>query len=501
MGEYILRATNIEKSFAGVHALKGVNLEIKKGEIHSLAGENGCGKSTLIKIISGVYTADGGTVEIDGVESTNLEPVEAMLRGVQVIYQDLSIFAGLTVAENIMLYDQVTTRKKVVNWKNMKKKAIETMEMLGLSLDPDEVVENLPVADKQMIAICRALVNDGRLIIMDEATTALTKHEVDDLFAVIKKLQARGISILFVSHKIDEVFEIAERFTILRNGENIITGNTKDLTDEKFTYYMTGRHLDKTSYKHEQSDGSIALEVRNLSLKGGFEAVSFQAKKGEILGITGLLGSGRNELALSLYGIRPADSGEILANGEPVRISNIHDAVRAGIGYLPEDRLTEGLFMPQSIGDNSVVTVLDRLSGFAGKINKAAYAKEIDFWVKSLAIATPNANNAVQTLSGGNQQRVVLAKLLAKNYDILLLNGPTVGVDIGSKHDIYQILLHAAEEGKTVIVISDDLMELKLLCKRVLVMKDGILVKEVDTDIATSKDITDAMAGEETNEE
>lgn len=501
MGEYILRATNIEKSFAGVHALKGVNLEIKKGEIHSLAGENGCGKSTLIKIISGVYTADGGTVEIDGVESTNLEPVEAMLRGVQVIYQDLSIFAGLTVAENIMLYDQVTTRKKVVNWKNMKKKAIETMEMLGLSLDPDEVVENLPVADKQMIAICRALVNDGRLIIMDEATTALTKHEVDDLFTVIKKLQSRGISILFVSHKIDEVFEIAERFTILRNGENIITGNTRDLTGEKFTYYMTGRHLDKTSYKHEQSDDSTALEVRNLSLEGGFEAVTFQAKKGEILGITGLLGSGRNELALSLYGIRPADSGEILVNGEPVRISNIHDAVRAGIGYLPEDRLTEGLFMPQSIGDNSVVTVLDRLSGFAGKINKAAYVKEIDFWVKNLAIATPNADNAVQTLSGGNQQRVVLAKLLAKNYDILLLNGPTVGVDIGSKHDIYQILLHAAEEGKTVIVISDDLMELKLLCKRVLVMKDGILVKAVDTDIATSKDITDAMAGEEANKE
>lgn len=501
MGEYILRATNIEKSFAGVHALKGVNLEIKKGEIHSLAGENGCGKSTLIKIISGVYTADGGTIEIDGVESTNLEPVEAMLRGVQVIYQDLSIFAGLTVAENIMLYDQVTTRKKVVNWKNMKKKAIETMEMLGLSLDPDEVVENLPVADKQMIAICRALVNDGRLIIMDEATTALTKHEVDDLFTVIKKLQSRGISILFVSHKIDEVFEIAERFTILRNGENIITGNTRDLTDEKFTYYMTGRHLDKTSYKHEQSDDSTALEVRNLSLEGGFEAVTFQAKKGEILGITGLLGSGRNELALSLYGIRPADSGEILVNGEPVRISNIHDAVRAGIGYLPEDRLTEGLFMPQSIGDNSVVTVLDRLSGFAGKINKAAYVKEIDFWVKNLAIATPNADNAVQTLSGGNQQRVVLAKLLAKNYDILLLNGPTVGVDIGSKHDIYQILLHAAEEGKTVIVISDDLMELKLLCKRVLVMKDGILVKAVDTDIATSKDITDAMAGEEANKE
>lgn len=279
MSEYILRATNIHKRFAGVHALKGVDLAIKKGEIHSLAGENGCGKSTLIKVISGVYKPDGGTIEIDGTEYQKLEPAEAMLRGVQVIYQDLSIFPSMTVAENIVFYSQITQKKKLVNWKQMRSKAVAAMELIGLKLDPDELVENLSVADKQMIAICRALVNDGKLILMDEATTALTKKEVRALFAVIKSLQARGISTLFVSHKIDEVFEISERFTIFRNGENVISSDTKDLDNEKFAYYMTGRQLDKTSYKTDVTRAETALELKDLSLKGGFEHISFSAKK------------------------------------------------------------------------------------------------------------------------------------------------------------------------------------------------------------------------------
>lgn len=496
MSEYILRATNIHKRFAGVHALKGVDLAIKKGEIHSLAGENGCGKSTLIKVISGVYKPDGGTIEIDGTEYQKLEPAEAMLRGVQVIYQDLSIFPSMTVAENIVFYSQITQKKKLVNWKQMRSKAVAAMELIGLKLDPDELVENLSVADKQMIAICRALVNDGKLIIMDEATTALTKKEVRALFAVIKSLQARGISTLFVSHKIDEVFEISERFTIFRNGENVISSDTKDLDNEKFAYYMTGRQLDKTSYKTDVTQAETALELKDLSLKGGFKHISFSAKKGEILGVTGLLGSGRTELALSLYGIYPAQSGKIFVNGKETAIRSIQDAIKAGIGYLPEDRLTEGLFMEQSIGDNAVVTVLDRLSKAFGWVDRRKYADEIDRWVKELAIATPNAGNAVQTLSGGNQQRVVLAKLLAKDYQVLVLNGPTVGVDIGSKHDIYKILEGAASQGKTVIVISDDLLELKLLCKRILVMKDGMLVDEIDTDVTSAEEIADVMAGE-----
>jgi len=497
MPEYILRAMDIEKHFVGVKALNKVHIEIRKGEIHCLAGENGSGKSTLIKVISGVHKSDGGVLEICGKQVSQLTPKEAMHSGIQVIYQDFSIFHGLTVKENIVFYYQTATGAKWVNWKMVRDKAMETMALIGLHLDPDELVENLSVADKQMIAIARALVNDAKLIIMDEPTTALTHREVQNLFSVIKGLQERGIAILFVSHKIDEVFSISERFTILRNGENVVTGDTSELNHENFTYYMTGRQFERDSYVRDVTDNAVAMEVRNLSLKNGFEDISFQVRKGEILGIVGLLGSGRTELALSLFGIRPADKGSITVNGKAHAIRSVKAAMAAGIGYLPEDRLTEGLFLLRSIANNIIVSELDGLTKGPGILDEKQCTAEVERWGKELAIATPDYGNAVQTLSGGNQQRVVLAKWLARDMDVLILNGPTVGVDIGSKHDIYHILEKLAAQDKAIIVISDDLPEVMMLCNHVMVMKDGRFIGDFDIGNVTAEKIAVMVAGAE----
>ena len=321
---------------------------------------------------------------------------------------------------------------------------------------------------------------DAKLIIMDEPTTALTKKEVQALFEIILKLKAQGISILFVSHKLNEVFEISERFTIFRSGRLIISGNTADLDDRKFSYYMTGREFDDVKFKPSfQSDKNV-LEVKDLSVPGAFENVSFSLKRGEILGVTGLLDSGRTELALSLFGLRKTSGGQILKDGKPITIASPRDAIANGIGYVPEDRLSEGLFLPQPISDNIVIAEIDHLTKKAGVLDRKKRQAEVDKWVKEMAIATPNPENACSTLSGGNQQRIVLAKWLACNLDVLVLNGPTVGVDIGSKHDIHAILQRLADQGMAIIIISDDMPEVLQNCSRLLVMKAGKIVAQLD---------------------
>ena len=330
-----------------------------------------------------------------------------------------------------------------------------------------------------MVAISRALMFNARLIIMDEPTTALTRKEVQALFKIIMYLKEQGIAILFVSHKLNEVFEISERFTIFRSGELVVTGNTSDLDDRKFTYYMTGREFEDKLFTPQNLSEKPVLETKGLGLTGFFEDVSFALRKGEILGITGLLDSGRTELALSLFGIRPADKGALLKDGAEVHLNSPQDAIRARIGFVPEDRLSEGLFLPRSIADNVVISEIDRLASGVGVLDRGKRSAEIDRWVKGLAIATPDPNNACSTLSGGNQQRIVLAKWLACNPDVLVLNGPTVGVDIGSKHDIHAILQRLANEGMAIIIISDDLPEVLENCSRLLVLKAGRVVKEL----------------------
>ncbi len=493
MSENILKVTNIKKSFAGVRALKGVNLEIKKGEIHCLAGENGSGKSTLIKIISGVVERDSGEIEIDGVKYDNISPVEAIMKGIQVIYQDFSIFPNLTVMENLALNNELANKRKLVSWKRFRKIAEEAIAKIGYSVNLDEKVENLATADKQLIAICRALMNNAKLIIMDEPTTSLTKKEVESLFVIIKQLQAQGIAILFISHKLDEVFEISHRFSILRSGENIITSDTDQLNNESFTYYMTGRNFEVKHFEADLKEEAPLLEVKNLSSKYGYSNISFGLRRGEILGITGLLGSGRTELALSLFGALQADSGDIFIRGEKKNLHSIAEAIKNKIGYIPEDRLTEGLFLSQSIGKNIAISKINELSSSLGFLKKERIQEEINEWINQLSIATPDSKRAVQTLSGGNQQRVVLAKWLALDLDILILNGPTAGVDIGSKYDIHNILQKLARKGMGIIIISDDIPEVISSCNRLLIMKKGKVSDGVNAREITERELAEKI--------
>ncbi|HHY81741.1 MAG TPA: sugar ABC transporter ATP-binding protein [Clostridiales bacterium] len=487
MAQSVLKVVDIKKSFAGVQALKGVSLEIKAGEIHCLAGENGSGKSTLIKIISGVYTPDEGQIIFGDKVYSKITPIEAIRNGIQVIYQDFSIFPNLSVMENLAFNEELANKRKLVNRKRMKKIAQEALAKINFDVDLNAKVGSLSVASKQLIAICRALMLNARLIIMDEPTTALTRKEVNALFNIILDLKKQGIATLFVSHKLDEVFEISERFTILRNGEKAAEGFTSELDNKKFTYYMTGREFEDKPFVPTNVSEDPVLSVENLSMNGFYENVNFSLHRGEILGITGLLGSGRTELALSLFGIMQADTGTIKIDGEPVKLDSPETAINHGIGYVPEDRLTEGLFLPQSIGDNIIVSELDKLSSRLGIIDRDKKKEEIRQWVDKLSIATPNPDNACSTLSGGNQQRVVLAKWLSRDLKVLVLNGPTMGVDIGSKHDIHQILRRLAEQGLGIIIISDDIPEILTNCSKILIMRNGRISAALTPDEADTQ--------------
>ncbi len=493
MSESLLKAEGIYKSFVGVQALKNVDFSIMSGEIHCLAGENGSGKSTLIKIISGVYTPDAGHIEFNGKQYTKITPIEAINNGIQVIYQDFSVFPNLTVMENLAFNSELAEGRKIVNWKRMRTIAEEAISKIDFKVDLDAYVGNLSVAEKQMIAISRALMFNTKLIIMDEPTTALTKKEVRNLFNIILKLKGMGISILFVSHKLNEVFEISENFTILRSGELVISGSTSKLDDKKFSYYMTGRQFTPRRFKTVNRSEKPIFEAKQVTLPGFFDDISFSLHRGEIIGITGLLDSGRTELALSMFGIKPIEQGSFHIGGKPVKIKSPRDAIEHKLGYVPEDRLSEGLFLSQSIGDNIIISEIDRLAKKAGIMDQAKRLNEIEQWVKELAIATPNPNNACQTLSGGNQQRIVLAKWLACNLDILVLNGPTVGVDIGSKHDIHGILQDLASKGLGLIIISDDLPEIVENCSRILVLKSGKIVAELNAEETEEKAILSYM--------
>ncbi|AZO94138.1 sugar ABC transporter ATP-binding protein [Halocella sp. SP3-1] len=479
MMKNILSVTNIKKSFGGVHALKGVDLQIKKGEIHCLAGENGSGKSTIIKIISGFYKADDGEIEIDEEYYPTITPAEAINAGVQVIYQDFSIFPNLSVVENLAFNQVLANKKKIVNRREFRKIAKEAIKKINFKVDLNARVETLPVADKQLIAISRALLDNAKLIIMDEPTTALTKKEINRLFEIILDLKKNGVTILFISHKLDEVFEISDSVTILRNGENVISCPVTELTEEKFTYFMTGRHFNNINKNEQKNIGEIVLEAKNISAPG-FNDVSFQLHSGEILGITGQLGSGRVELSSVLFGLLKSTTGKIILNNREVNISSVSDAINLGIAMVPEDRLTEGLFLPQSIIKNITVTRLDDLAGRFASLNHNEISRESSSWVEEIGVVTNDHELPVQTLSGGNQQKVVLARWLSNSPKVLILNGPTVGVDIGAKYDIHKLLRSLASEGMAIMVVSDDIKEVVNTCDRAIIMQKGRVTAELD---------------------
>ena len=489
MAKDFLTLKNIHKYFSGVHALDDLSISIKEGEIHCLAGENGSGKSTLIKVISGIYSPDGGEIWIDGKQRHPLTPMEAIDLGVQVIYQDFSLFGNLTVAENLAINTNLRQRKKLVNWKQVRQTAKEAMDRLQIDIDLDAEVATLPVAQKQLIAIARALMFNAKLIIMDEPTTALTGKEVQVLFDIVRQIQAKGIAVLFVSHKMREMQEISHRITVIRNGAKVAEGPISDFDEKKLTFHMTGQEIE-TEHYHFKADPADTprLELKNWST-GLLKDVNLSVHKKEVVGITGLLGSGRTDLALSLFGMSESTGGTVSIDGEVVDLSTIQNAIDNGVAYVPEDRLTEGLFLTQSINRNIQAATYDRFK--KGMILDTAGAKAAaEEMIDVLSVATPNGENPVNTLSGGNQQRVVIAKWLLTNAKILIMNGPTVGVDVGSKSEIHaKARSLAQEEDMAVVMISDDILELVQNCNRIIVMHRGEVGKEIPSEAADENEI------------
>ena len=496
MAEELLKVQNISKSYVGVQALDNVNMSINKGEIQSLVGENGSGKSTLIKIIAGVVKADEGEIIINGKRFQNLHAIDSISEGIQVIYQDLSLFPNLSVAENISLNQMIERKKRFINWREIKSIATEELSNIKKELDLNERVENISIANKQLVAICRALTQDAKLIIMDEPTTAITKGEIDRLFSVILALKKKGISTLFVSHKLSEVLQISEKVTVLRDGKKVGEYNTNELDNDTLSFHMSAKKVVSSAfdYKEKEHRQETLLEVRNLSKIGNFKDINFKLQPGEIVGITGILGSGRTELALSLFGLNKPDSGEIYINGKLVKINSPQNAIDLGLSYLPEDRLNQGLFVKQSIQDNAIVTILKRLLNKFRLLSDSKKYKSAKEWVEELNVITPSLEAAAQALSGGNQQRLVIAKWLATNPKIFILDSPTVGIDIASKSNIHNIIKGLANKGMGVIIISDEIPEIIHNCNRVVVIKEGRIVKEVDTADITEDELFNILA-------
>ena len=494
--EKLLIVKDISKSYVGVQALDRVNLSISKGEIHCLVGENGSGKSTLIKIISGVVKPDEGEIIINSKKFKSLHAIDSISEGIQVIYQDLSLFPNLTIAENISLNQMIERKKRFISWKEIKNIAERELFNINKKLDLDERVENISIANKQLVAICRALTQDAKLIIMDEPTTAITKSEIDRLFSVILDLKKRGISTLFVSHKLSEVLQISDKVTVIRDGKKVGVYNAEGLDHDTLSFYMSGKKIVDSvlDYREKEGQKEPLLEVKNLSKKGNFQDINFKVCSGEIVGITGILGSGRTEIALSLFGLNRPDSGEIYIDGKLAKIKSPQDAIELGLSYLPEDRLNQGLFIKQSIGNNIVVTILQRLLNRFKLFDNSKKYEAAKEWIEELNVITPSLETAAQALSGGNQQRVVIAKWLATHPKVFILNGPTVGIDVASKSNIHNIIKGLANKGMGVIIISDEIPEIIRNCNRIIVIKEGRIIKKVNTDEVTEDKLLDILA-------
>lgn len=470
MGDVILRAQHINKAFIGVQALSDVSVDICAGETLCLAGENGSGKSTFVKTVSGVYQPDAGEILIGGEAHRHLSPKQAIRLGIQVIYQDLSLFQHMTVAENIAINRIRQEGRKIVDWKEVYRIAQEQTARIGVTLDLNATVMETSMANRQLTAICRALAQDAKVLFMDEPTTALTRQEVAQLLKVIGELKAAGLAIVFISHKLDEVFQIADRITIFRDGRKIGDFLSSELDPKKLAFYMTGREVEYPRYVRQEADDTPLLEVRNLTKAGNFEDISFSVRRGDIFGLTGLLGSGRTELALSLFGLNPPDSGEVLFQGQSVEIHSPSAAKRIGIALLPEDRSTQGMFRDRSVRENLSSAMVGEIAGAANVINRARERSLSEEGVKKLRVRTPSVETPIGSLSGGNQQKAIVAKWANCSPKFFIMDTPTVGVDIGSKAEIYELIQGFAREGMAILIITDEMEELLANCNRVMIM-------------------------------
>lgn len=484
-----LELDHISKTFPGVKALSDVHFDILPGEVHALVGENGAGKSTLIKIMSGVYQPDkGGVIRVNGKETNISGTIDAIRQGIAVIYQDFSLFGNLTAAENIGINGAIDKNRLVVNWKKMYQEAKKALEIVGADIDPSVTLGNLSVAKQQMVAIASAIAQDAKMIIMDEPTSSLSKTEIDKLFEIIGTLKKKNIAVMFVSHKLDEIFRVSDRITVFRDGRYISTAKSGEVNTDQLISMMVGRKVLDKNYANLEKKNGVALEVNRLTKEGNFKDISFRLFKGEVLGITGLVGAGRSEMAQAIFGINRADSGEILVDGEKVRINSPTDAMNAGIAYIPENRQTQGLIQDQTVESNIALPLLKHYTNRIGLVKRGNQRAFAEKWIDRLDVRPKNPELLAMQLSGGNQQKVVLAKWIAADARILIVDEPTNGVDIGAKAEIHSIIREIAAAGTSVILISSELPEILSVSDRILVMRRGRIAGEF-----VNKDVTQEM--------
>src|SRR5579863_3264368 len=491
----ILSVRNLEKSFPGVRALSGVSFDVAPGEVHALLGENGAGKSTLIKIVSGVFPPDRGEVIVDG-KPVNLErPDDARKAGVATIYQELLLFPELTVAENVFMGHAPRAALGRLDWRAMREKTQGLLDSLEIhDLKADQVVGALSVGNRQRVEILRALSQDARILIMDEPTAALTEYDVTRLFDIVRRLKSRGVAVIYISHRLDEIFAIADRVTVLRDGAHIATKRVADTDSAELVQLMVGRRIESLFPKITVPIGEPILEVRNLARRPLTKNISLIVRAGEIVGLAGLVGSGRSELAQTIFGVTPAESGEILIAGRKVDIRSPAQARGLGVAYVPEDRGTQGLVRPMTVRENFSLAALARVA-VGGFIDRAAERKLASEGVARFSVKTSSLEQVAGKLSGGNQQKIVLGKWLANKPRLLILDEPTRGIDVGAKAEIHRIMGELAGQGIAILMISSELPEVLGMSDRVLVMREGRLVAEFSRAAATAEAAGAAMMG------
>jgi rhamnose transport system ATP-binding protein len=481
----LLEARGISKSFAGVRALRGVSFDLRAGEVHALVGENGAGKSTLIKIVTGAERADSGTLAIAGRTVAHIDPHTSRALGIAAIYQQPALFPHLTVAENIALSLERGGPWRRLRWKDRRRRAAELLGRIGASIDPERLVDSLSMPEQQVVEIAKAIGADARILIMDEPTASLSEREVERLFSVMARLRQNGAGIIYISHRLEEIAAIADRITVLRDGETVATREAGTVERGELIRLMVGRELAAVFPKRRVELGDVALEVRHVShRRTGIHDVSFAVRRGEILGLAGLVGSGRTQLAEVLFGLWPADSGEILVHGQPVRITSPAQAIRLGIGYVPEDRRQHGVVLEMSVAANASMASLGAVSRH-GLIDRRTERTTAGRYVEQLSIKTPSVDTWVGSLSGGNQQKVALARWLSIAPTVLILDEPTQGVDVGSKAEIHGLMQDLVERGLAIVMISSELPEILGMSDRIAVMHAGTIRGVLTRDEAT----------------
>lgn len=485
MGDVILTMKGIDKSFPGVHALKEVNLEVKKGEVHALMGENGAGKSTLMKVLTGIYSKDAGSIVYEGKEVSFVNPREAQDAGIAIVHQELNMMHQLTVAQNIFIGREFM-KGKIIDDKKMNVEAAELFKRLNIDIDPSEVMSELTVGRQQMCEIAKAISKDVKVIIFDEPSAALTETEIAELFKIIRELRKKGLGIVYISHRMDEIKQITDRVTVMRDGEYVGTLITENCTKDDIINMMVGRTIyeDPKEKSNVLPNAPIVLKVENLNAGKMVRNISFELRKGEILGFSGLMGAGRTEVARALFGADKKDSGTIYINGSKVEINSPEDAVKYGIGYLSEDRKRYGVVLDKTVAQNTTMASLKKFSKgiFIDTKKEKQAAKE---YVEKLSTKTPSVNTPTISLSGGNQQKVVIAKWLARECDILIFDEPTRGIDVGAKSEIYHLMNELVAQGKSIIMISSELTEILRMSDRVIVMCEGKKTGEISIEEAS----------------